>query len=90
MIKTHEMAYELFEEMAANAYQWPTEISKPKKAMGVHKVDTFSALSAQVATLSNQNGSLTSNAINTPPGVCELYSGPHPSTQRDAENLFPS
>lgn len=46
MSKSHEMAYELLEEMATNAYQWLTKKSMPNKVMQVHEVDAFFALSA--------------------------------------------
>ncbi|GMN60160.1 hypothetical protein TIFTF001_029262 [Ficus carica] len=51
MGKTQNEAYDLLDEMAANAYQWPVERVAPKKAYGVHEVDPIIALTAQVATL---------------------------------------
>ena len=51
MGKTEEAAYELLEEMASNAYQWPIECSTPKKAYGIYEVDALIALIAQVAVL---------------------------------------
>lgn len=41
MSKTHQMTYELSEEMVANTYQWPIEYPIPKKIMGIHEADMF-------------------------------------------------
>ncbi|XP_024030839.1 uncharacterized protein LOC112094384 [Morus notabilis] len=90
MSKTHEEAYVLLEDMAANAYQWPVERSTPKRAFRIHEVDALSTLTAQVATLSKQLGSLTTNAIHTEPEVCELCSRDHASNECPVGNSFAS
>ena len=54
-----EDAYELLEEMAANAYQWPFDRNAPKKIVGVYKLDVLTTLSSQVAILFKQVSSLT-------------------------------
>lgn len=48
--------------------------------MGVHEVDAFSLLYAQVATLLKHIGSLIANVIHTPYEVCVLCNGLHSST----------
>ncbi|XP_057495663.1 uncharacterized protein LOC130780659 [Actinidia eriantha] len=52
--KTAEGAIFLLEEMASNNYQWPTERTMAKKVAGIHELEPFAALSAQVASLSHQ------------------------------------
>lgn len=46
MGKTPDEAYDLLEEMATNAFQWPIDRSTPRKALGVHEVDAFTLLLA--------------------------------------------
>ena len=45
--------------MATNNYQWPNEWSILKKAASIHDVDSLTAISTQVAALSNQITVLT-------------------------------
>ena len=52
MGKSLDDAYNLLEEMAANAYQWPSERNISKKALGVHELDILTTLSSQVASIS--------------------------------------
>ena len=84
--KTHEVAYELPEEMAANAYQWLTNHSALNRAFGVHEVDPIIAPSAQVANLSKQIGSLIVNAIHTLVEVCDSCNGEHTSIDYNMGN----
>ena len=90
MGKRLEDAYDLLEEMAANAYQWPVERNTSKKALGVHELDVLTTLSSQVASLSKQVSSLTAqaNVIRTPAEACDLCGGPHLSTQCLEGNPF--
>lgn len=60
--KTIDDAYDLLEEMASNSYQWPRDRSLPKKA-GVREIDSISALTAQISTLSKQFGTMNVNAV---------------------------
>ena len=53
MLKTAEGATSLLEEMASNNYQWPTGRTMAKKVAGIHELDPFVALLAQVASLSH-------------------------------------
>ncbi|PON51070.1 hypothetical protein PanWU01x14_219280 [Parasponia andersonii] len=83
MEKTEEAAYELLEEMAANAYQLPIERSTPKKAYGVHEVDALTTLTAQVTALTKRF-----DAIHPTPERCNLYGGPHASGNCQDSNSF--
>ena len=75
MGKSLEDAYNLLKEMAANAYQWPSERHVSKKVLGVHELDILTTLSSQVASISKQVNSLTSqtNAISTPHETCDRW-----------------
>ena len=53
MSKTAKGATSLLEEMASNNYQWPIERTMAKKVVGIHELDLFAALTAQVASLSH-------------------------------------
>ena len=91
MAKTHEVAQDLIEEMATNAYQWPTDRFALKRAFGVHEVDPITTLLAQVANLSKQIRSLTINGIHTPVEVCNICNGEHASMDCHMGNsLIPS
>ncbi|KAI3467900.1 hypothetical protein Pfo_024563 [Paulownia fortunei] len=89
MGKTHEEAYDFLETMVANTYQWPSERIEPKKVFGVHDVDAFATLTAQVAAvLSQQFNSLHTNPTPISVEVCNFYSGPHHSTECQVGNPF--
>ncbi|XP_022874195.1 uncharacterized protein LOC111393026 [Olea europaea var. sylvestris] len=60
MAKTVEVAYALLDDIATNSYQWPSERLGVKKVAGLHEVDHITALAAQVASLTNQIVTLTS------------------------------
>ena len=51
MGKNLEDPCELLEEMASNAYQWPTKRNNLKKLVRVHELDVLTALSSQVDSL---------------------------------------
>ena len=63
MLKTAEGATSLLEEIASNNYQSPIERTMAKKVAGIHELDPFAALSAQVASLSHQVSTLTTQRI---------------------------
>ncbi|KAJ4723361.1 DNA-directed DNA polymerase [Melia azedarach] len=88
MGKSIDEAYDLLEEMAANAFQWPSECLTTKKALGVHEVDNIFALTAHFATLTKQLGVMTGQSIHILQVVCELCSGNHPSTDCQVGNPF--
>ena len=52
--KTHEVAYNLIEEMATNSYQWQSDRSQPRKVAGVHGLDFVTTLSAQIEALNKK------------------------------------
>ncbi|KAJ8617556.1 hypothetical protein MRB53_013742 [Persea americana] len=68
--KTLEEAYDLIKVMASNNYMKASDRSFPRKSVGVHEVDGFTALSAQLASIQKQLGSLNVNAINSPTLIC--------------------
>ncbi|KAI3445417.1 hypothetical protein Pfo_002082 [Paulownia fortunei] len=89
MGKIHEEAYNLLETMAANAYQWPSERIAPKKVLGVHDVDAFATLTAQVtAVLSQQFNSMHTNPAPIAVEVCNFCSGPHHNIECQVGNPF--
>ena len=63
MLKTGKGATSLLEEMPSNNYQWPTERIMAKKVAGIHELDLLATLSAQVASLSHQVSTLTTQRI---------------------------
>ena len=54
MSKSANEAYQLLEYMALNNCQWPNERATLKKPSGVHKLDVFNNLEAQVSLLTKQ------------------------------------
>ena len=63
MSKKVEGATSLLEEMASNNYQWPTKRTMAKKVAGIHELDLFAVFSAQVASLSHQVSTWTTQRI---------------------------
>ncbi|KAL5568115.1 hypothetical protein UlMin_024690 [Ulmus minor] len=63
--KSYAEAYDLIESIAANSYQWPTSrINSTKKVAGVHELGDVSALTAQIASLTNMLKAVsTSNVV---------------------------
>ncbi|KAL5554731.1 hypothetical protein UlMin_042132 [Ulmus minor] len=63
--KSYAEAYDLIESIAANSYQWPTSrINTTKKVAGVHELGDVSALTAQIASLTNMLKAVsTSNVV---------------------------
>ncbi|XP_012854385.1 PREDICTED: uncharacterized protein LOC105973889 [Erythranthe guttata] len=57
--KTPTDARDIVERMCENAYHWPSERSGVQKVAGVHQLDPLAAVSAQLATLSNQVAQLS-------------------------------
>ena len=85
--KPHQAAWDLLEEMAANAYQWPSERATSKKVFGIQENDVLTKLSTQVETLTKQLGNLTANAIHTQPRSCDFCEGDHSNGQCDNEQI---
>ena len=65
MEKERDEAYELLEEMASNSYQWQSDRAMPRKAAGVHEIDTISAIHAQLALLTKKLDATNVSAIQT-------------------------
>lgn len=72
---TPEEAYDLIEVMASNNYMKPSDRNFPRKAVGVHEEDAFTALSAQLATVKKQLGSLNVNSILQHGGIILIFLG---------------
>ena len=91
MRKTPEQAYELFEEMANNAYQWPTERLPARKAPGLYAVDPVTALSAQMEALTKQIKRLRTNQTQQcamGAVICDFCGGGHPNHECQTGNSF--
>ena len=86
--KTLEEAYDLIKVMASNNYMKASDRSFPKKSVGVHEVDSFTALLAQLASIKKQLGSLNVNAINSPTLICEFCGGNHFSRECQVGSPF--
>ena len=87
--KTPEDAYELLELMANNNYQRPNERAMPKRTMGLHEVDAFDTLSAQIAPCQSQLGGMNVNSFHSPFITCEFCAGNHESVEcQDGNQLF--
>ena len=54
MNKTEGEAYQFLEDMTTNNCQWPSERIVPKKVVGMHDVDVFTNLAAQMSLLTKQ------------------------------------
>ncbi|XP_062118651.1 uncharacterized protein LOC133832304 [Humulus lupulus] len=66
MLQSANEAYELLEDMATNNHHWSDERSfGVRKVAGVHELDTITALTAQVASLTKQlqQNTVSDNAI---------------------------
>ncbi|XP_012837507.1 PREDICTED: uncharacterized protein LOC105958049 [Erythranthe guttata] len=57
--KTPTDARDIVERMCENAYHWPSERSGIQKVAEIHQLDPLAAVSAQLATLSNQVAQLS-------------------------------
>ena len=88
--KTPEEAYELLEVLASNNYQRPNERATPRKSSGLHEVDAFTAISAQLTVLQKQLGTMHVNSIQAPQLTCEFCAGNHVSSECQVGNTFAS
>ena len=75
--KTPEAAYNLIEEMATNSYQWQSDRSQPRKAAGIHSLDSVTSLSAQIEALNKKidKMSMTAPAMQVQGVQCDQYGG---------------
>ena len=68
--KSYAEAYDLIESIAANSYQWPTSrINSTKKVAGVHELGDVSALTAQIASLTNMLKAVSTSNVVSPVSV---------------------
>ena len=77
MGKGVKVTMELLEKMVGNACQWLFKHNTPKKTLRVNELDVLTTLSSQVAILSKQVSSLTTqtNVIRVLAKVCDLCEG---------------
>ena len=62
--KSYAEAYELIESIAANNNQWPiARLNSTKKVAGVHELSEVSALSPQIASLTNMLKAVTTSSL---------------------------
>ncbi|XP_075500193.1 uncharacterized protein LOC142538778 [Primulina tabacum] len=61
--KSPAQAYDLLEQMTINSYQWPSERSGVKRAVGVYAVDPITSLTAQVSALTTQLAAMNKVSI---------------------------
>ncbi|KAL5573532.1 hypothetical protein UlMin_023129 [Ulmus minor] len=68
--KSYAEAYDLIESIAANSYQWPTSrLNSAKKVAGVHELGDVSALTAQIASLTNMLKAVSTSTMVSPVSV---------------------
>lgn len=84
--KSPEECYELFEVMASNNFLKSTDRNAQKRTAGVHNLDAFNTLAAQVALLNNNFKNL--NVASVSHLVCDFCAGNHPSMECQAGNPF--
>ncbi|KAL5564735.1 hypothetical protein UlMin_027899 [Ulmus minor] len=73
--KTPKEGYELIEVMASNNFLKSTDRNAQKRTAGVHDIDAFNKLAAQVALLNNNFKNLNVSSISNV--VCDLCAGNH-------------
>ncbi|KAL5540766.1 hypothetical protein UlMin_044089 [Ulmus minor] len=77
--KSYAEAYELIESIAANSYQWPTSrINTTKKVAGVHELGDVSALTAQIASLTNMLKAVSTSNVVSPASLNSPVSATSP------------
>ncbi|GKU88967.1 hypothetical protein SLEP1_g3172 [Rubroshorea leprosula] len=69
MNKTEEDGYKLLDEMASNSYQW-TNDRAIEKGVGLHDVDAFTSLSAQISVLNKKLDNLGASAMSISSNSC--------------------
>ncbi|XP_022897631.1 uncharacterized protein LOC111411323 [Olea europaea var. sylvestris] len=81
MAKTAEDAYALLDDIATNSYQWLSKRSGVKKVVGLHEVDPITVLAAQVASLTNQIVTLTTQGNQQKVDLVMSTSSSHQETE---------
>ena len=73
LTKSYNEAYEILERMAQNNYQWPTDRTNAARRGGsVYEVDSITALSAQLSTLTNMVKSMSTAQGVKPPQLAAV------------------
>ncbi|MCI44634.1 hypothetical protein A2U01_0065873, partial [Trifolium medium] len=70
--KSYNEGFELIESITANTYQWPTaraNSAPAKKPAGIHEVSESTALSTQIAQLSNMMKTFMTTPVKAPEPV---------------------
>ncbi|KAK1429674.1 hypothetical protein QVD17_11888 [Tagetes erecta] len=83
LLKRPGEAYELLEKVAKKNYSQ----QGPRSKKGVHQVDSYTALTAQLEALSTKFDQMQANRVQ---GCCELCGGPHMSSDCQAGNMYDS
>ena len=76
--KSYNEAYEIFKKIANNNYQWPSiRQTAVRRVAEIHNMDTFTALSAQVTSLTNMVKCMTTApaTVNQVAKISSVYSG---------------
>ncbi|KAD4586318.1 hypothetical protein E3N88_23919 [Mikania micrantha] len=81
--KTPEEGYALLEQLAANNHQWQATRGRTPK-QGVHQVDDYTSLVAQVEAMTRKINQMQMNQVQT---WCDFCGGPHLSVNCQAGNL---
>ncbi|KAL5542129.1 hypothetical protein UlMin_009839 [Ulmus minor] len=77
--KSYVEAYDLIESIAANSYQWPTSrINTTKKVAGVHELGDVTALTAQIASLTNMLKAVSTSNVVSPVSINSPVSATSP------------
>ncbi|KAL5565094.1 hypothetical protein UlMin_028258 [Ulmus minor] len=77
--KSYAEAYDLIESIVANSYQWPTSrINSTKKVAGIHELGDVSALTAQIASLTNMLKAVSTSNVVSPTSLNSLVSATSP------------
>lgn len=75
-------AHNLFERIAENQANWPTDREAPRKAAGMHNIDSVTALAAQMEAITKKLDTLTQsvNMVQTPTPMCAGCGADHITT----------
>jgi len=65
MSKTEDEAYNLFDKMVLNNYQWSSEHGQPKRVGGKYNVDALTLLTAKMDATTRKLDKLHVNAVNS-------------------------
>ncbi|KAL2497891.1 RT RNaseH domain-containing protein [Abeliophyllum distichum] len=82
---------DLFERVANTTAMWPSDTVVQKKTVGVHEIDTFTVLSAQIESLAHKVESLShsANAVQIKKSTCEECGASHSTSECPILSLHP-